>query len=56
MKVTELIDILYKCKSDAQVRIAIEDDVFDCWTSQFGVIEVENKLNDEPPVVYLTHP
>jgi hypothetical protein len=56
MKVQELIDALYKCSPDANLRIAINGECFEDYSFAIAsVLEVDNKLSDEPSTVYLTH-
>lgn len=53
MKVTELIDILYRCSSNADVKVGLIDDMY-CNDYVKSVVEVTDKLKDET-TVYLLH-
>jgi hypothetical protein len=55
MKVQELIDALYKCSLDAEVKVLLETDLFEDATEIVDVMEVSSKLNKEPTVVYAQH-
>jgi hypothetical protein len=53
MKVTELIDILYKCFPKADVKVGLIDDMC-CNDYVKSVVEVTDKLKDEV-TLYLLH-
>lgn len=56
MKVQELIDALYKCSMEATVEISINGEALDDYSFEIvSILEVDNKLTDEPATVYLTH-
>lgn len=54
MKVTELIDILYKCSPESNVDICAVDDGFEYPSNIVEAFEVINKISDET-TVYLIH-
>jgi hypothetical protein len=56
LTVSQLIDILYKCQSDAEVKIAIAGEELDGYS--FNIIralEVNDKFTNDPATVYLLH-
>jgi hypothetical protein len=56
LTVGHLIDILYKCQSDAEVKIAVDGEALDDYSFNIvSTLEVDDKLTDDPATVYLLH-
>ena len=54
MKVTDLIQYLYKCPMDADVKVGMRDDYLNA-NADVKEVVLETQLRNDETTVYLTH-